>query len=388
MLVFALVLLAVLGTAWTVVGLVLAPLVPGGWVTIAVAALLGTVMPFGLFIADRLRGHAPGRIARLYFIRPFWYVQLFLLLTVFVSLPGAAVGFLFGTAIAGAQVAVLVTSAIAAIGVIAGYKGSRRLERTALRVEHPDLPDALEGAVIAQLTDLHVGPHTGVRRLQAARRITMDAHPDLIAVTGDLVDDFTEDLAVYERWFGDFAAPLGVYVSPGNHDVYAGWDEMRRHLERLPLHIVSNASVTVSRGGATLAIVGTGDPAGAQMGSRDAAPDLDRAVLGVPAGAFVLALAHNPALWPGCASRGAHLTLSGHTHWGQFAIPSRHWCLASPFNRFVMGAYAAGHALLYVAPGTNYWGIPFRIGCPSEVTILTLRRGPVPRVVPDAAPAP
>ncbi len=379
-LIFVVVLLAVLGISWTVVGLVIAPLLPGGWLAVGAAALLGTVLPFAVFLGQRLRGRAPGRRTRLYVLRPFWYVQLFLLLTVFVCVPGGLVGALLGDALAGAQWTVFAFSAVAAVAAVAGYRESRRLECTQLVVEHPALPEALDGLVIAQLTDLHVGPQTSRRRLEAARRLTQAAKPDVIAVTGDLVDDYVQDLDVYREWFGDLTAPLGVYVSPGNHDVYAGWDAMRTRLAGMGARVLSNAHTTVVRGGATLAVVGTGDPAGAQMRAADAAPDLPRAFSGVPADAFVLCLAHNPALFPGCAQRGAHLTLSGHTHWGQFAIPSKRWCLASPFVTFAMGDYVVGNAALYVAPGTNYWGIPFRLGCPSEVTIVTLRRGPAVRV--------
>jgi predicted MPP superfamily phosphohydrolase len=303
------------------------------------------------------------------------------MLTMLVAFPGAVIGVVFGHALRGAQVAVIGLGTIAIIAAIFGYRVSRRLVRTALVVEHPDLPVSLDGLVIAQLTDLHVGPHTSPVRLAAARRIVEEARPDIIAVTGDVVDDYAQDVDVYLNWFGDMTAPLGVYVSPGNHDVYAGWDAMASRLAGSGVRVVANSHREVTRGDAKIAVVGTGDPAGSQLGVRSAAPDLDRAFASVPSDAFVLALAHNPALWPGCSARGADLTLSGHTHWGQFAIPSLRWCLASPFVKYAMGAYVEGNAALYVAPGTNYWGIPFRLGCPSEVTILTLRRRDVPRII-------
>jgi predicted MPP superfamily phosphohydrolase len=95
----------------------------------------------------------------------------------------------------------------------------------------------------------------------------------------------------------------------------------------------------------------------------------------VPPGAFVVALAHNPALWPALAERRVPITLSGHTHWGQFALPRLGWSLASPFLEHAMGAHERNGSLLYIQPGTNYWGIPFRLGTPPEVTVVTLRRG-------------
>jgi hypothetical protein len=69
------------------------------------------------------------------------------------------------------------------------------------------------------------------------------------------------------------------------------------------------------------------------------------------------------------------LTLSGHTHYGQFALPKLGWSLASPFLEHAMGAHQAEDALLYISPGTGYWGIPFRLGARPEITVVTLRRG-------------
>jgi predicted MPP superfamily phosphohydrolase len=131
----------------------------------------------------------------------------------------------------------------------------------------------------------------------------------------------------------------------------------------------------ISRGDSTIALVGTGDPAGGARGTTRAAPDVERALSRVAPGAVVIAFAHNPALWPALARRGVALTLSGHTHWGQFAIPKLGWSLASPFLEHAMGAHQSEDALLYISPGTGYWGIPFRLGASPEVTLVTLHRG-------------
>jgi predicted MPP superfamily phosphohydrolase len=113
----------------------------------------------------------------------------------------------------------------------------------------------------------------------------------------------------------------------------------------------------------------------------------------VPPGSFTGALAHNPALWPVRAELGVRLTLSGHTHWGQFALPRRNWSLATPFLRdFVMGAYRRGASLLYITPGTGFWGLPFRLGAWPELAVITLARaaeaGAEPAVVEERVAAP
>jgi uncharacterized protein len=204
-----------------------------------------------------------------------------------------------------------------------------------------------------------------------------DLRPDVIAVTGDLVDDRAEDVASYASALGALDAPLGVFMIAGNHDVYAGWDSVEDGLRaHVPARLLVNEAHIIRRGDAALVLAGTGDPAGGRRGQSRAAPDVDRTLAAAPNGATIVALAHNPALWPALAQRGVALTLSGHTHWGQFALPSLGWSLASPFLKHAMGAYRDKDSLLYINPGTGYWGIPFRLGALPEVTLVRLRRAP------------
>jgi hypothetical protein len=144
----------------------------------------------------------------------------------------------------------------------------------------------------------------------------------------------------------------------------------------LRVTLLVNDGRVLEHRGARLAFVGTGDPAAGHRAAPGLpAPDLDASLASVPSGVFTVVLAHNPALWPPLAAAGVPLTLSGHTHWGQFSIPRAGWSLANPFLRQAMGPYRSGDSLLYVHPGTGYWGIPFRVGAPAEVAILTLARG-------------
>jgi predicted MPP superfamily phosphohydrolase len=207
-------------------------------------------------------------------------------------------------------------------------------------------------------------------------RATQALKPDVIAVTGDLVDDRPEDVTEYAKIFGALDAPLGVYIIPGNHDVYAGWEAVERALRAAELGtVLVNESTLLRRGADTIALVGTGDPAGGRRGASRAAPDVSLALEDVPINVTVIAFAHNPALWPALAARGVSLTLSGHTQWGgEFALPKLGWNLASPFLEHAMGTHVKRDALLYISPGTGTWGIPFRIGARPEVTLVTIRR--------------
>jgi predicted MPP superfamily phosphohydrolase len=151
-------------------------------------------------------------------------------------------------------------------------------------------------------------------------------------------------------------------------------------MEALGWTVLVNEAIPLERSGARFWVAGTGDPAGGRRPEDGpVAPDLDRTMAAVPPDAFSVVLAHNPALWPGLVRRGADLTLSGHTHHGQLSIPRLGWSVASVFLDLAMGAYREGGSVLYVNPGTNYWGIPFRIGALPEVTVVTLHGAPVAR---------
>jgi predicted MPP superfamily phosphohydrolase len=361
--------------SWVIVGVLLAPVV-GGWKTIVVAVLVLTVLPLTVLFRSRGSSHYPGKAIRLFVFRPMWYAQLLLILSALGGLAGVIVGALFGIAGVAGRDAIALVAIVYMLFALYGYGGSRTVVVVPLTVTLPSLPEALEGLRIAQICDTHIGPHTSRVRLARIAADVRAAKPDLIAVVGDLIDDFAADVSLYSAALGDLAAPLGVYIVAGNHEVYAGWDKVLPRLRTLSHTVLVNESRVVEHKGVQLAIAGTGDPAAGHLpGPGVPAPDISATLARIPAGIFTIVLAHNPALWPPLATSGVPLTLSGHTHWGQFSINRTGWSLASVFLELAMGPYRRGESLLYVSPGTNYWGIPFRVGARAEVSILTLTRG-------------
>ena len=359
--------------AWGTLGVLVSGLIPGGLVWLATLAVY-TTLPLIAFVRWRGWPFYPGKAFRLLVVRPFWYAQLMLPFVSAAGLLGLLAGAPFGHAISAGQFAASVALTVLGATLAAGYLGAGRLVVRRVDVEVPGLAPEFDGLRIAQLSDLHIGPHTSRRFLQRVVAATRDLSPEMIAVTGDLIDDRAEDVAAYATALGSLSAPLGVYMIPGNHDVYAGWEDVERALRAANLGtVLVNEARILWRGTAAIAVVGTGDPAGGHRGTSRSAPDVERALARVPEGATVIAFAHNPALWPSLASRGVALTLSGHTHWGQFAFPTFGWSLASPFLEYAMGAHVDHDALLYISPGTGYWGIPFRLGASPEVTLVTLR---------------
>jgi uncharacterized protein len=367
----------------------IAILVPNGWWWVPVLALL-TTAPIIVFYARRGWGNYPTAAFRLFIVRPVLYVQAMLPLVSAAGIIGLALGAVFGEPVLGGRIGAGVVFGLLLVLFGLGYIGSKRLVTRDVRVTVPGLPAEFAGLTVAQISDLHVGPQTSQAFLRRIADTISAMNPDLVAITGDLIDDRSEDVPAFVSGLGSLRAPLGVYVIAGNHDIYAGWAEVERSLrERLNARILVNETQVIQRGSARLAIAGTGDPAGrrALRGAPNlsVAPDVDKTLAGVPAGVTTIALAHNPALWPGLAERGVALTLSGHTHWGQFAIPQLGWSLASPFQARAMGVHRDGSSMLYIHPGTGYWGLPFRLGAQPEVTRITLEPGEEPAI--EMAPA-
>lgn len=366
--------------SWAAIAVVVRPLWRGAPIVVALLALYTTV-PLLLFLRWRGWPFYPGAIFRLLVVRVLLYAQLVLPFAAGAAVLGMLIGWPLGHVLAIGGTTMGAVIAITTLLLLAGYFGSRRLVVREVEARVPGLPEAFDGVRIAQISDLHVGPQTSRRFLHRVAETVRLATPDIIAVTGDVVDDRAEDVPWYAAAFATLTAPLGVYIIPGNHDIYAGWDAVEHSLRQTTVAtILVNDARIVERRGARLAIVGTGDPAAGARARRtvvvhndSAAPDVERALAQVPAATTVVAFAHNPALWPGLAERGVALTLSGHTHWGQFALPRLGWSLATPFLEHAMGGHRDGDALLYINPGTGYWGIPFRLGAFPEITVVTLR---------------
>ena len=359
------------------------------WATVAVVLLCAYVtVPAVLLFRWRGWPFYPKALFRIFVVRGVIYGQLLLPIVAGAALLGMMAGvFVWSPPLTAGRWAAAIAFSVGALTFLAGYIGSRTLTVREIEAHIELLPEGLHGLRIVQISDLHVGPQTPRGFLARVRRAVESLEPDLIATTGDLIDDRHEDVVHYAAAFASLDAPLGVFAVAGNHDVYAGWEEVERELRsRTGMTVLVNESRVVEWKGERLTVAGVGDPAGRGRrpgggGMSRVAPDVQRALADAPPDVPVLALAHNPALWPELAAAGVELTLSGHTHWGQFALPGFGWSLVTPFLEHAMGAYVQGGSLLYVHPGTGYWGIPFRIGARPAVTAIVLKRATETRIV-------
>lgn len=243
-----------------------------------------------------------------------------------------------------------------------------RLER--VRVALGRWPSSLSGFRIVQLTDIHVGPTVGRAYLEDLVRRTNELEPDLIAITGDLVDGSVAELASEVAPLAGLSARYGVFFVTGNHEYYSGAAAWCAHLETLGIRVLRNERVSIGEGEASFELAGVDDWTAHQFGGGHGR-DLTRALDGRDPEREVVLLAHQPKQIQEAAEKDVGLVLSGHTHGGQIWPFVYLVYLAQPFVR---GLHRVGKAQIYVSRGTGYWGPPMRLLASAELTLLTLER--------------
>ncbi|MGW4081872.1 metallophosphoesterase [Streptomyces sp. NPDC004822] len=253
-----------------------------------------------------------------------------------------------------------------------GYAEARRVPRVRqVEVRLPRLGAGLDGLRVALLTDTHYGPLDRARWSARVCETVNGLDADVVCHTGDIADGTAARRRAQ-------AAPLGtvratrakVYVT-GNHEYYSeaqGWVDLMDELGWEPLR---NRHLLLERGGDTLVIAGVDDVTAESSGLAGHRADVAAALEGADPALPVLLLAHQPKFVDRAAAAGVDLQLSGHTHGGQI------W----PFHHLVRLDQPALAGLsrhgsrthLYTSRGTGFWGPPFRVFAPSEITLLVLR---------------
>jgi predicted MPP superfamily phosphohydrolase len=228
-------------------------------------------------------------------------------------------------------------------------------------------PRVLDGFRIAQISDIHIGPVLG-RAFAAALTERVNAlAPDLVAVTGDLVDGDVAKLRDDVAPFAELRGRFGVFFVTGNHDVYSGGEPWVERVRELGMRPLRNERVAIG-GPLGFDLAGVDDHRGDWV--RGSSEDLGKALAGRDPARAVVLLAHDPGTFRRAAAQGVDLQLSGHTHGGQI------W----PFNflvrlavPWVAGLHRVGNSLLYVSRGSGFWGPPMRLFAPAEITEIVLR---------------
>jgi hypothetical protein len=255
-----------------------------------------------------------------------------------------------------------------------------------IEVTHPDvhpplLPAPLDGLTIAQLSDLHLGPHVTADDVRRSVELTNRQQADLVVLTGDFVYQSARYSEACARELASLRAPHGTYAVLGNHDVWTDADEVAGHLSDAGIAVLRDSRLSVDIGGAHLWLLGiedTGHTGGRFEDFRAlwqaSADRLDGLLEGIPTEDARLLLVHNPDFTEMLPAERIDLALCGHTHGGQVRLP----LLGPPLVPSCFGqTYAAGlvdgpHTRVYVNRGIGLISPAVRFNCRPEITVLRL----------------
>ncbi|MBI4515738.1 MAG: metallophosphoesterase [Deltaproteobacteria bacterium] len=255
-----------------------------------------------------------------------------------------------------------------------GYTiGQRRLSLTHMRLPLAYAP-ALHGLRIAHISDLHIGQNLSQPRLRKFVQRINALRPDLICITGDIADGVSADLPVYLPLLGELRARFGVFAILGNHDHYAGADRVEAGLRQYTAFtVLRDALAVVDIAGVRLHVVGLDDIGRDWARGVHRHAGLARLQARLPTGEPVLLLCHRPEAFSHAAALGIPLTLAGHTHGGQLALPwfdGRRHGLSRFITPFDQGVYQKDGCYLYVTRGLGVTGQRIRLFATREITLI------------------
>lgn len=279
---------------------------------------------------------------------------------------------------------ILGTIFISLYGMIIG-KNKLMVNKIELKVEQ--LPESFDQFKIVQLSDLHLGSYWGQKSFIKKMIDSCNSqNPDLVIFSGDIVNQFSDELLIVDTMLKNINAPFGKYAVLGNHDFgdYTIWKspaekekntkEIIRYMEKNNFHYIRNKHIYIYKKSDSIALVGL-DNWGLMPFKQYG--DLKKATNGMPLNAFSLIISHDPTHWDEqikkmfCTS----LTFSGHTHAFQFGLNwgSFKWSPSKLKYEKWWGIYSEKNNYLYVSRGIGTIGFMGRIGMYPEIVVITLK---------------
>lgn len=249
-----------------------------------------------------------------------------------------------------------------------------------------NLPKAFKGLRIIHISDIHSGSFTDKKAVAKGVQMIIDAKPDIILFTGDLVNDRATEMDDYIDVFNKLKAPMGVYSTLGNHDYgdYTSWEseeakknnliQLKEVHKILGWRLLLNEHIILEKDNQHIALIGI-ENWGARAFSKYG--KLDKAYAGTAAYPFKILMSHDPSHWDAEVRQyytDIDLTLSGHTHGMQFGVelPGFKWSPVKYLYKEWAGLYEEGNQKLYVNRGFGFIGYPGRIGIMPEITLIEL----------------
>lgn len=271
---------------------------------------------------------------------------------------------------------------------VSAFYTSRRIQKVEVSVKIDNLATAFENFKILQLSDLHLGARPYDKAFYADLVQQVNAqNADLIVFTGDMVNNFADEMKGFEPVFSAMHAKYGKFAVLGNHDSgdYSEWESEAAKAKNLQnikagfrefgFQLLDNSNVMLRKSGDSIALVGVGHFHKKEVKSL---ADLTKATQGLAEHEAKILLCHNPDYWEHKVWEDASvaLTLSGHTHAGQLGVDffgkiySPVALLYSNYN----GLYTHENQHLYVSHGLGYIGLPFMLGIRPEFNVITLKK--------------
>lgn len=273
--------------------------------------------------------------------------------------------------------AICILSGILLILIVWAAWGNAALELNTYTISSRGLPDTFDGYRIAQVSDLHNAEFgDGNQRLLDMLR---EAEPDMIAITGDLIDSRKTNIAVALAFAEEAVRIAPCYYVSGNHEARVPeYRELKAGLEAAGVTVLDDARVEIEISGKSITIIGVNDPSflADYLTSDAAVMDRKLSELSSEDASFTILLSHRPELFDTYAAHDMDLVLTGHAHGGQFRLPLIGGLIAPNqglFPKYDDGLYSEGNTNMIVSRGLGNSIIPFRFNNRPEVVLIELK---------------
>jgi|SRR5665647_18904 len=246
---------------------------------------------------------------------------------------------------------------------------SRWIKITEIEINSADVPDSFNGAKIAFISDIHLGPYLSSQRLSGIVNQINEIKPEMIVLGGDYVHYRSKYIEPVFEELGKLQADLGVYAVLGNHDHYADADLTRKVMVKYGINSIDNQSFWVKKGADSIKIGGVGD-------LQEDIQLLENTLNGLKKSDFAILVSHQPDYIENLKGDLIDLTLSGHTHGGQITFFGW-WApiLPSDFGqKYRYGLVRSGKMKSYISSGVGTVLVPFRFFCRPEIVIIKLEK--------------
>ncbi|WCL51305.1 metallophosphoesterase [Leptospira sp. GIMC2001] len=249
------------------------------------------------------------------------------------------------------------------------FQATTRIKTVNVEVSATQHHKDLKGFKIVQISDVHIGPTIKRPFLQHVVNRINNMNPDIVVITGDLVDGPASQFKDHLLPLADLKSKYGTFFVTGNHEYYSGVLTWIQIIKNLGISVLLNENTIINHNSAKIALGGVTDlKAGSILPQHATNPHAS--IQGGEDADYKILLAHQPNSILEASKVGYDLQLSGHTHGGQY-FPGN--LIIYLVQKFVAGLHVYNKTTLYVSRGTGYWGPPLRIGAPSEITSIVLK---------------